>query len=102
MERFSPDLWATRFPGFALLPLLAALMFLTCKSSINTTAWFLLMSFEDLCTKSFLMLAILLCNRVTRWKACLRSRVALGLWRKARICDAADTAFSQCAFIWSW
>jgi len=32
------------------------------KSSTNTTAWFLLRSFDDLCAKSFLMLAILLCN----------------------------------------
>ena len=66
MARFSPDFWVTRFPGFAFLPLLEARRFLTCKSSTNTTAWFLLMSFEDLCRKSFLMLAILLCNRVTR------------------------------------
>jgi hypothetical protein len=41
-------------------------MFLTGKSSTNTTAWFLLMSFEDWCTKSFLMLAIFLCNLVAR------------------------------------
>jgi len=32
------------------------------KSSMNTTAWFLLRSFDDLCAKSFLMLAILLYN----------------------------------------
>ena len=37
-------------------------MFRMDKSSMNTTAWFLLRSFDDLCTKSFLMLAILLCN----------------------------------------
>src|SRR5882762_1773315 len=65
MERFSPDFWATRFPGFAFVPLFDALMFWTCKSSTNTTAWFLLMSFEGWCRKSFLMLAILLCNLVT-------------------------------------
>src|SRR5438876_11510556 len=62
MARFSPDFWATRFPDFAFLPLLEALMFLTCKSSTNTTAWFLLMSFEDWCRKSFLMLAMRWCN----------------------------------------
>jgi REP element-mobilizing transposase RayT len=32
-------------------------MFLTCKSSTTTTAWFLLMLSEVLCKKSFLMLA---------------------------------------------
>ena len=66
MARFNPVFWATRFPGFTFVPLFDALMFLTCKSSTNTTAWFLLMSFEDLCTKSFLMLAILRCNLATR------------------------------------
>src|SRR6202521_5158494 len=66
MARFSPDFWATRFPGFAFLPLLDALMFWTCKSSTNTTAWFLLMSLEGLGRKGFLILAILLCNLVTR------------------------------------
>jgi len=57
MERFSADFWAPHFPGFAFVPLLDALMFLTCKSSTNTMAWFLLISFEDLCTKSLLVLA---------------------------------------------
>jgi hypothetical protein len=32
----------------------------------TTTAWFLLMSFETLCRKSFLMLATLVCNWVIR------------------------------------
>src|SRR5437660_12809185 len=36
----------------------------TARSSTNTTAWFLLMSCEALCTKSFLIWAILLCNLV--------------------------------------
>ena len=34
------------------------LMFLTCKSSTTTTAWFLLMLSEVLCMKSFLILAM--------------------------------------------
>jgi len=50
---------------FAVL-FLAALadfdIFLMHKSSMNMTAWFLLRSFDDLCMKSFLMLAIWLCN----------------------------------------
>ena len=37
-------------------------IFLMEKSSTNATAWFLLRSFDDLCTKSFLMSAILLYN----------------------------------------
>jgi hypothetical protein len=32
------------------------------KSSSNTAAWFSLRAFDNLCTKSFLMLAILLYN----------------------------------------
>src|SRR5271169_6889611 len=55
LARLSPDFWATRFPGCAFVPLLEALMFLTDKSSTNTMAWFLLMWFEDLYTKSFLL-----------------------------------------------
>jgi len=37
-------------------------IFLMHKSSTNTTGWFLLRSFDDLCAKPFLMLAILLYN----------------------------------------
>ena len=57
IERFSPDFCATFFVADLL-------MFLTCRSSITTTTWFLLMSCEALCTKSFLTLATLVCNLV--------------------------------------
>src|SRR6267143_4661015 len=100
MERFSPDFWVTRFPGFAFLPLLEALMFLTCKSSTNTTAWFLLMSFEDLCRKSFLMLAILLCNLVIRAFA-LRQFLLNLILRVMRRCNCAS--FGRSIFNgWHW
>src|SRR6267378_2776256 len=55
IERLSPDFGRTCFPGFAFLPLADADIFFTCRSSINTTAWFLLMSFEDWWTTSFLI-----------------------------------------------
>src|SRR6267143_3563518 len=98
MERFSPDFWATRFPGFAFLPLLEALMFLTCKSSTNTTAWFLLMSCEDLCRKSFLMLAILLCNRVTRRLAFfqLLENFFLPAMRRCNLASLGRNFFNGC------
>jgi hypothetical protein len=64
IERLSLDFWRTSFPGCALVPLVDRDIFFTCRSSTNTTAWFLLMSFEDLCTKSFLILAILACSLV--------------------------------------
>ena len=54
----SPDFWATHFP----VPLLDWHIFLTCRSSTNTIAWFLLISFEDRCRNSFLMLAMRWCN----------------------------------------
>src|SRR5260370_35259633 len=89
MARFSPDFWGTRFPGFAFVPLFDALMFLTCKSSTNTTAWFLLMSFEDWCTKSFLMLAIFECNLTTRAFA-LRQFLLNLILRAMRRCNFAS------------
>src|SRR6267378_4625338 len=55
IARFNPDFCAT----FLVADLL---MFLICRSSITTTTWFLLMWFETLCTKSFLMLATFVCN----------------------------------------
>ena len=64
IERLNPDFWPTLFPGFAFVPLAEADIFFTARSSTNTTAWFLLMSCEALCTKSFLIWAILLCNLV--------------------------------------
>jgi hypothetical protein len=60
IERLSPDFARRFFPGLAFVPAADADMFLTCKSSTQTIAWFLLMLLEALCTKSFLMLAILL------------------------------------------
>src|SRR5256885_7578628 len=62
MARLSPDFWATCFPGWSFVPLLDLDIFFTCRSSTNTTAWFLLMSFEDWCRKSFLMLAMRWCR----------------------------------------
>src|SRR5437016_6077174 len=38
MERFSPDFWAPRFPGFALVPVLDAVMLLTSNFSANPMA----------------------------------------------------------------
>jgi len=48
----------TFVPWFSWLALPDFDIFLMHKSSTNTTAWFLVRSFEDLCAKSFLMLAI--------------------------------------------
>src|SRR5882762_3208625 len=62
IARWSPDFWATCFPGWSFVPLLDLDIFLTGRSSTNTTAWFLLISFEDCCRKSFLMLAMRWCN----------------------------------------
>jgi len=64
IERLSPDFWRTPFPGFAFVPWADVDIFFPGRSSTNTTAWFLLMSFEALCTKSFLIWVILLCNLV--------------------------------------
>jgi hypothetical protein len=64
-------------------------MLLTCKSSTTTTAWFLLMSFETLCRKSFLMLATLVCN----WVMCaftFRQLFENFIFRAMRRCHFAN------------
>jgi len=57
-----PRLLGHLLPRLVLPALLDLDIFLTCRSSTNTTAWFLLISFEDWCRKSFLMLAMRWCN----------------------------------------
>jgi hypothetical protein len=82
MERFSLDFCATFFMADWL-------MLLTCRSSITTTAWFLLMSFETLCRKSFLTLAILVCNLVIQAFA-FRQFLLNFFFRAMRRCSLAS------------
>jgi len=58
VSRFKPDFCSTILPWFSWLPLPDFDIFLMDKSSTNTTAWFLLRSFDNLSAKSFLMMAI--------------------------------------------
>ncbi len=81
MERFSPDFCAIFFVADLL-------MFLTCRSSIQTTTWFLLMLFEALCTKSFLILATFVCNLLIQAFA-LRQFFENFFLRAMRRCDFA-------------
>jgi hypothetical protein len=46
LARLSLPFCATRFPGFAFVPFADFDILRTCRFSIITTAWFLLMSFE--------------------------------------------------------
>src|SRR5580692_7241807 len=52
MDLFRPDLARTFLPGFSALPLADRDIFFTCKSSIHTIAWFLLIVVVALCRKS--------------------------------------------------
>jgi len=47
-----PDLARTFLPGRSAVPVADLDMFLTCKFSMKTTAWFLLIAVEALCRKS--------------------------------------------------
>ena len=74
----------------------------TARSSTNTTAWFLLMSFEALCTKSFLIWAILLCNLVILAFAFLQ---LLGHFFLPASCRSSFANFGKNflnAYNWSW
>ncbi|MNT73612.1 hypothetical protein D3C72_2123380 [compost metagenome] len=49
MDLFRPDLARTFAPGHSLVPAADLDMFRTCKSSIQTIAWFLLIVVVALC-----------------------------------------------------
>src|ERR1700692_1142300 len=57
---FKPFFCATFLPGASSVPDADFDMLRTCKSSIHTIAWFLLICVEALCRKSFRAFAMLL------------------------------------------
>ena len=77
-------------------------IFLMDKSSTNTTASFLLRSFDDLCTKSFLMLVILLYNFETLtlalFRCCSPARTHT-CQRLQRLADTVDELQLDCKSI---
>ena len=58
MARFRPAFCLTCLPCCSLLPFDDLDMFVTCKSSIHTSAWFWLTAVLALCRKSLRALAI--------------------------------------------
>jgi hypothetical protein len=84
MERFKPLLALTLLPGTSFVPLALLLMLLTCKSSTNTYAWFLLIALVALCTQSRRQWAILVLILVTRFLAFLQLALNLVLRLMAR------------------
>src|SRR5690625_7939324 len=58
MDLFRPDLARTFRPGCSVVPAADLDMFRTCKSSIHTIAWFLLIAVEVMCRKSRRVLPI--------------------------------------------
>src|SRR5574344_802263 len=63
MALFKPDLACTFRPGASTVPEAERDIFRTFKSSMTTTAWFLLIAVEVLCRKSARILAIFRCRR---------------------------------------
>ena len=63
MDLFNPAFARTFFPGASSVPEAERDIFRTVKSSITTTAWFLLIAVVALCKKSLRTLAILRCRR---------------------------------------
>lgn len=66
MDLFNPAFARTFFPGASSVPEAERDIFRTVKSSITTTAWFLLIAVVALCKKSLRTLAILRCRRWIR------------------------------------
>src|ERR1017187_4048886 len=62
MRRLSPDFAATFLPGSSMVPFADAVMLTTRRSSLITTAWFLLIVQDALWIWSVLTLAILECS----------------------------------------
>lgn len=52
IERFSPDFWATFFPGYSMVPLADLTMLVICNASTTATLYVRAMSVVVLCCQS--------------------------------------------------